>query len=289
MPGSRHALVVATALLALALGACASPYTRIQVHADDLVEVTLRARNEAGAPVDRGFKHPATISNVRLAHILSEIDIRHGASDEGTASRGPAIHTELIYVLGDHLSAALAQADPTQEVVIQATRRERNLGVFTQKYLTSLVAWVDGQDRLQIHLSRADWAVPKAEDEDDIREPVVGEQVQRFRVIAAESMEPVAPQGVAVHWRDARFRKGRNLSVGSGGRLQRRRVLMESPDIVATDEVEDAPTPVLPSDPTVLRELADLEEARKRGDLPESEYLRRRRVLLGGGDAAVGP
>ena len=280
----NRALRIFAALgVTLFLSACASPYTRVNIHADDLIQVSLRARNEGGAPVDRGFRHPATISNVRLAHILSAIDVRHGASDEGTPTRGPAVHTDLIYVLGDHLSAALTQADSSQEVVIEATRKERNLGVFTQRYVTQLVAWVDAEDRLQIHLVRVDWAVPKSEDADELREPVVGQRVQRFRVLASESISPIGTQGVAVHWRDLRFRKARHLSVGSGGRLQRRRVLMESPDAVEADDLDSAETPTaLPSDPATLRALADLEEARRRGELPESEYLRRRRALLGG-------
>ena len=76
-------------------------------------------------------------------------------------------------------------------------------------------------------------------------------------------MEPVGGQAVAIHWRDARFRKGRNLSVGEGGKLQRRHILMESPSVIEEDDVVDAEVPTLPSDPAVLRELADLEDARR--------------------------
>ena len=260
--------------------ACASPYTRVQIHQDDAVEVVLRSRNEGGRPVDRGFRHPATISNVRLAHILASLDVRTGVTDEGGGQRVPAVHTDLVYPLGDHLSAAFKQADPTQEVVIQAIRRERNLGIFTQKYVTSFVAWVDSEDRLQIHLSRVDWALPKGEEEEDLREPVPGREVQRFRVIPSETAQPAGAQGLAIDWRDPGFRKGANLSVSASGRVQRRTILMESPDVVEEDAVEDRAPLLLPSDPEVLRQLADLEEARKRGEIPEADYLRRRRELL---------
>ena len=273
-------------LLPFVLGlafACASPYTRVQIHQDDSIEVALRTRNEAGQPVKRGFRHPATISNVRLAHILASLDVRTGVTDEGGGKRVGAVHTDLIYLLGDHLSAAFKRADSTQEVVIQAIRRERSLGVFTQKYVTSLVAWVDAQDRLQIHLSRVDWPLPKGDDEQDLRDPAAGRQVQNFRVIPSETANPAGPQGLAIDWRDPRFRKGANLSVDLTGRVQRRTILMESPDVVEHDAVEERGPLVIPSDPEILRQLADLEEARKRGEIPEAEYARRRRELLSGG------
>ena len=263
--------------------ACASPYTRVRIHQDDAVVVTLRARNEGGRPVDRGFRQPATISNVRLAHILASLDVRTGVTDEGGGKRVPAVHTELIYPLGDHLSAAFKQADSTQEVVVQAFRRERNLGIFTKKYVTSFVAWVDSEDRLQIHLSRVDWEVPKS-NEEDLKEPVAGRLVQRFRVIPSETARAAGAQGLAIDWRDPSFRKGANLSVGRSGRLRRRTILMQSPDVVEEDRVEDRAPLALPSDPEVLRQLADLEEARKRGEIPEADYLTRRRELLSGGD-----
>ena len=270
-------------LPAVLLLACASPYTRVQIHQDDAITVTLRARNEGGQPVERGFQHPATISNVRLAHILASLDVRTGVTDEGGGKRVPAVHTDLVYMLGDHLSAAFKQADSTQEIVVQAIRKERSLGVFTQKYVTSFVAWVDAEDRLMIHLSRVDWALPKGEEEEDLRDPAAGRQVQNFRVIPSESASPAGPQGVAVDWRDPRFRKGANLSVGLTGRVQRRTILMESPDVVEEDAIADRAPLVLPSDPEILRRLADLEEARKRGEIPEAEYARRRRELLSGG------
>lgn len=274
---------ILSVLVVVALTAsCASPYTRVSVHSDDSVQVTLRTQTEAGIPVERGFQHPATIANVRLAHILSSLDVRTGGSEDEPGRRLPAIHTELVYLLGDHLSAALKQANPNQEVVIEATRRERNLGLFTQKYITSFVVWVDADDRLQVHLSRVDWSLPKGEDEEELREPIAGQQVQRFRVIPTDNATPAGPQGLAVDWRAPEFRKGTNLTVDLRGRVQRRSVLMESPDVVEEDAVEErAPLP-LPSDPQVLRQLADLEEARRRGEIPEVEYVKRRRALLSG-------
>ena len=276
--------VRALLLLALAatLASCASPYRRETLHDDGLVKVVLRTRVAGGEPVARGFSQPRAISGVRLAHILSQLDVRMRASDEGGGERRPAIHTELVFSLGDHLSAAFAKAGPDQEVVVTAVRKERRLGVFTQDYLTSFTAWVDGEDRLQIHLARCDWQVPKGDEEEIEREPVpgAGPGRQRFRVIPAQDIDPIGSQSVAIQWSAARFRRDSTLSVGAAGRVQRRRVLMESPVPVEEEAVaEEAPLP-LPSDPDTLRALADLEEERRAGRLPEAEYLRLRRELL---------
>ena len=101
-------------------------------------------------------------------------------------------------------------------------------------------------------------------------------------MIPGDDASPAGPQGLAVDWRAPKFRKGANLTVDLRGRVQRRSVLMESPDVVEEDAVEErAPFP-LPNDPQVLRQLADLEEARRRGEIPEVEYAKRRRALLAG-------
>jgi hypothetical protein len=50
---------------------------------------------------------------------------------------------------------------------------------------------------------------------------------------------------------------------------------------------EEGPPPApaseaLPTDPASLRALAELEEARSKGELTEAEYLRRKREILQG-------
>jgi hypothetical protein len=264
------------ALLLASLG-CGTRYARVPVHSDDLTQVTLRAELRDGAPVPRGFAHPATLSGVRLAHVLAQIDVRIDDGDEGASERRPAIHTDLVYPLGELLSAALAKADSDQEVVVQALRKERRLGLFTQTYATSFVAWVAEDDLLYLSLSRLDWPIPKGE-EDQAREPVVGREVMAFRALASEGVDPVAHQTVAVHWRDDRFRRPTSVRVGPGGKVSRRTVLME--EEAPPEAVPAAAPQTMPSDPAALRALADLEEARSRGELTEAEYLRRKRQLL---------
>jgi hypothetical protein len=267
---------VAAVLLLASLG-CGTRYARVPVHADDLTQVALRAELRDGKPVPRGFAHPATISGVRLSHVLAQIDVRVGAGDDGASERRPAIHTDLVYPLGELLSAALAKADPDQEVVVQALRKERRLGLFTQSYATSFVAWVAADGLLYLSLSRLDWPVPKGE-EDQAREPVAGREVMAFRALASEGVDPVAHQTVAVHWRDDRFRRPTSVRVGPGGKVSRRTVLMEEE---APPGAEPATSPqALPSDPEKLRALADLEESRSKGEITEAEYLRRKRQLL---------
>ncbi len=254
---------------------CGTRYARVPVHEDDLTKLSLRAVLQDGEPLERGFHHPATIPGVRLAHMLAQLDVRTDEGADEASERKPAIATELVYPLGDLLSAALAQARPSQEVVVQALRRERTLGLFSQLYATSFVAFVGADDLLHLQLSRLDWPVPKGS-EDELREPMAGREVMAFRVLASEGVEPTGHQSVAVDWRDDRFRNPTTLRVGPGGKVTRRTVLME--EAPATD---GAPGGVeLPTDPEALRALADLEEARRAGEISEAEYQRRKRALL---------
>ena len=237
---SRRSRLCLTAALLLGSAGCGTTYARVPVHEDDLAKVVLRAEQRDGGPVDRGFAHPATIAGVRLAHVLAQIDVRVDKGDDAASERQPAIHTDLVYPLGDLLSRALAQADPSQEVVVEARRKERRLGLFTQAYFTSLVAWVGADGLLYLNLSRLDWPVPKGE-EDQPREPVVGREVMAFRVLASEGVDPVGHQLVAVHWRDDRFRRPTTVHVGPSGKATRRTVLME-------EEAPAAPEAARPGD-----------------------------------------
>lgn len=260
----------------LASTGCGTRYARVPVSESEGLRVVLRAELRDGEPRDRGFHHPATVSGVRIAHVLAQIDVRTDVEDGEKSERRAAFPVELVYPLGDQLSAALAQADPSQEVVVQALRSERKLGLFTQTYATSFLAYVGADDLLHLHLSRLDWPVPKG-DEDELREPVAGREVMAFRVLASDGVVPTGHQSVAVHWRDARFRDPTAVRVGPGGKVQRRKVLME--EEAPTEPVPGAGAP-LPSDPETLRALADLEEARRSGAVTEAEYQQRRKALL---------
>jgi hypothetical protein len=263
-------------LAAALLAGCGARYARVPVHQDESASVVLRSELRGGKPLERGFAHPATISGVRLAHVLAQLDVRIDAGDEAPSERRPAIPTELVYPLGELISQALAKADGTQEVVVQAVRRERRLGLFTAAFATSFVGYVGSDERLHLQLSRLDWEVPKGREE-ELREPMPGREVMAFRVLASEGVEPTGHQSVAVHWRDERFRNPTTVRVGPGGKISRRTVLMEEE---APIEEPAAGGVELPTEPDALRALADLEEARRSGAITEAEYQRRRRELL---------
>ncbi len=272
-------LLVALAVLALALASCGPRYARVTVHDRDGVTVLLRAEVGKHEAVNRGFTHPATISGVRITNILSRIDVR--LESEKGSPRVPAVPAEFLYPLGSLVSAALAKADPSQEVVVQAIRKERRLGIFTQRYLTSFVTYVVG-DELLIHLSRVDYSIPKG-DEDNLREPWPERQVMPFAVLAGDGIVPVGAQAVTVAWRDPLFRSGEHLRLAPGGKAMRREILFES-----REEETESPAPEIKGNlsPETLRALADLEESRRRGAITEAEYQeRRRRILASDGEA----
>jgi hypothetical protein len=121
-------------------------------------------------------------------------------------------------------------------------------------------------------------------EEDELREPVVGREVQAFKVLAAEGVVPVAAQSVRVDWTDPVFRQATHLRVDSRGNVVRREVLMESAAPLEGEGEATAPARPeslpLPSDPETLRALADLEDQRRSGQITEQEYRDARRELL---------
>ena len=276
----RPALLLA--LLALALGACGPRYARVETFDEPGLRVFLRSEKRGGEMVARGFAHPATIASVRLAHILARLDVRMGSEEGG--ERVPAFPTVSLYAVGEQVAKALAQATPDQEVVVQALREEKSFVIFDQELLTSFVAYVKGED-LVIHLSRVEWKVAKSNNgqgslEDELPEPFVGRRVQEFKVLPAEGIVPIGEQAVSVAWRAAIFREPTHVRVGSGGRLLRRSVLMETaPDSAGQPEPEPQ---ALPADlsPETLRALADLQEQRAAGEISETAYHQKRRDLL---------
>src|SRR5262245_45649521 len=81
---------------------CAGPrIVREPVFASDTVRVQLRRTLDGGEVVKRGYAHPATISDVRIAHILASIEHRDG---EGNSL--PTIASEVVYELAEALNQA---------------------------------------------------------------------------------------------------------------------------------------------------------------------------------------
>ncbi len=253
--------------------ACITRTTRTTAWVSEDTKVILRGEKRGNTPVERGFDHPASISPVRMAHILSRIDVRN--KDEG--NRVPAIPLETLFLIGEGLSKGLEAADSSQEVVVQSILHRKKWGVFDHKYLTSLLAYMK-DDLLYIHISRSDWKIPpRKEHRDQIPETHIGKHYLDFRLVIDSGMALVDEQAVAVNWRDPVFARPTRTRVTQSGRVVRRQVLME--DLSADPSLGTLPTDLTPEQ---LRALADLEEERRAGGLTEAQYNARRGKIMAG-------
>jgi len=274
---STSAFAILAAIIAVGSGCAARPVREI-FYEDSQTRIVLRQQKKNGEVVDRGYSHPVSIAPVRLAHILSRIDIR--AEAKKGAQRAPAIPTEALYVVADYLSKALGQADSSQEIAVYSIRRTKHLGIFDHRFLTSFVSYVEA-DVLYIHLSRTNWEIPKTGETERLPEPRVGDYPMKFRVIVSKGMTQVDGQSVAVDWRDPVFKRPTRTRISPDGTVVRRTILMESPEEPG-EAADEAAFERLPKNlsSTTLRELADLEDQRNRGEISEAEYNDRRRRII---------
>ncbi|NNL66602.1 MAG: hypothetical protein HKP30_10190 [Myxococcales bacterium] len=271
---ARVAFSLAVACL---LSACSGArYSRETFHESRETEVILRARTD----VNPRYEHPATISAIRMAHILASLDVRFDENEKKNA-RTPAIPVEAVYPLGELVSRALAAADERQEVVVMAKFRERRLKLFTSETLTAFSVSLKN-DQLYFQISRVGFAVPKNPNE-RIQEPKPGKEFQAFKVLPSSGVLPVGRQLVAVDWRRDSFRRPEAIRVGAGGRVKRRTILMEEPEAQAPRAAPEDTVDLSDLTPEALRALADLEEQRRAGSIGEAEYLSKKRKILAEG------
>jgi hypothetical protein len=271
---SRRPLALALLFSVLAVPACITRTIDTSIKDTHNIQVFLRSQTRGGETIERSFDHPKVISAERLAHILALVDIKTG--DATVEERRSAIATQLIEPIATALSEALEQADSNQQIGVIAIERQRRLGVFTRKYLTSFIAFVKDDD-LFLDFSRVGWEIPKNR-EDRLPKPTLGDTVQEFRVAGSQHMQRTTPQTLAVDWQDPLFASPLGMR-SDRGEVRRRTVLMETPGLRTDDPVdtEDLPAGLTPE---ALRELADLEEARRQGAVTESEYRDRREAIL---------
>lgn len=181
---------------AVSVSACATRSVQRVVHAESGVVVSLRHQTRDGIAVDRGFQQPIEISPARLEAILSMILVR----DRKTGVK-PAVPNALVRKISAGLAHALAEATAAEEVALTAIRRTRRLGVFTEKYLTSFVAYVE-DDQLLISFSYSDGDLSLARTaktkSDRLPQPHLGDHVMDFTVIPGDGFEVVGPQMVKV-------------------------------------------------------------------------------------------
>lgn len=280
----RSRSLSALAALAICLGlaltsGCATRAKRHSIIDKTGMQVDLVRYVKGFRTEPQGFEHPAIISPERLVHILGAVEIETREKD-GSTIRQPGIHAELVEPVAAALSEALREAGPDQEVGLKAIRKERNLGIFHTKYLTSLLAYVkDGFLYLQLH--RADWEIPQAKEEKPLPEPIRDTRPMDYRVVSGEFLYFAGPQTLEIAWNNDVFRSDYHLPGSTGGEKRRREVLFESP-IPQTErkaaDGADVSLDALTSEQ--LRALADLEDDRRSGRITEQAYQRARRELL---------
>lgn len=277
---ARLLLGLAVALLATtSLPGCVARNVRHSIVERSTIEVDL-VRSVRGFSVEeRGFEHPTIISAPRLVNILSALEVEV-AADKGGMIRQPAFHPAIVQETAEQLSEALKQASPDEEVGVKVIRKERRLGLFHQKYLTSFLAWVDG-GQLYLALRHVDWLVPQADENRPLPEPRHDRKPMDFRVVTSDPIYFAGTQDLEIDWQSDVFRQAFRLPGSTKGRKVRREVLDSSP--VPKAELEAAAPPGVSLDqltPEQLRALADLEEERRAGRITETAYQRARRQLL---------
>ncbi len=300
---------LALTLLLLVLSGCANRSVTTTVYNHNRIKVLLRSEIKSGELVERGFQHPSSISEQRLASILSQIEFR--GKDDAPNQQRQLFAPSLVPGIASGLSKALAEADPNQEIALMAVHKHFSLGVFTRKSLTSFVSYVEGDD-LYILFSRVDWSVEakatKGGSKEVIPVPRANEQVMKFGIIAREPLEKAGNQGVRTVWRDRHWGPMEAIASEPAGVESlglEREVLEVEAEIVSEEQaiqetaetaetqkekavvaatpststrVDDEPLPY-PTSPAGLRALADLEEARQAGTISETEYRQERRAL----------
>ena len=259
-------LITAVSALFFATG-CGARYVRVPLVETPELTVALRSQTKGGAALPRGFAHPAALSAARAENALARIEVRETAG--GNETRRPAIPPELARPIGRMLADALGRADATQEVVVRARRRERKLGVFSRNFATSFVAFVDAQQRLQVHLIDADRELSPGDDA-PLPEPVAGRSLHAIKALPGAHIETLGQRGVAIDYRAELFQQAAPRSAAG-----RRTILMDTAQPEALKSSGPAPS----ADPERLRALAELESARRAGTISEAEYQRRRAEL----------
>lgn len=264
-------------VVAFVASGCMTKEIRTPVFEQNMTEVYLRHEEKGGKPIDRGFSHPVSIAPVRITNILARIEVRK----EDEKERRPALPTNILYAIGEGISRSLAKANSSQAVIVMAKERKRNMGIFTQDYLTSAIVWVK-DDRVYIKLGKLDSALSKNPN-DKVPEPELDDVIGENRAVPSDGINVENPQLVSANWRDPLFKDSDVISIRAGGKVVRRTVLMDSGEsTIPAQPQEGAAVPPEGLSPDALRALANLEDERRRGEVTEADYQSRRRQILAG-------
>lgn len=261
------------------------------------LDVYLRSEKKIFGPtIARGFDHPSDIEVARLRRILGSIEIER---KEGARTvLGPAVAAELLEPVSAGVAEAFRRADPDQEIVVMALRKQMQKFIFDRKYLTSFVAFMK-DDELYLYFSRSDWELDEKR-KGPLPLPNVEDPQQKFRMVSSRYIEGAGRGGVKVDWRNAVFSDYAG-DPGAGSAAGAASTASESDDGAASSAAEPGQTksvlmearpgelpPLAPLtaeqferlSPDDMRRLADLEDARKAGELKEEQYrIERARIL----------
>jgi hypothetical protein len=244
---------------------------------DGNISVKLR-RLGGGEPGPRGYDHPVTVSDVRVAHILAQITHRDEAGNVH-----PTIRSVHVYPLAEGISEALAVASPDDEVVALVYSRGRRFGIFTYDRATAFRLTVR-DPMLNIDFFAVEEKVEKEPRERSPRSyetpAQLPEKAPKFALEPTKRQVARGARGVAIDWRDPFYGRPVSLTL-RGGRLKRRTILLEAePEELAPANQEGYRSPILRS--TQLEALDRLDAERRNGQVSEEEFQRRRRLILDG-------
>ncbi len=263
--------------LAVLLCACGPKLIRQEVYRSDSVEVQIRRTQDRGDVVPRGYAHPATIADVRLAHILASFS---HASGQGAPS--PTIRSEHVYELAEALSKAFEQAGPDDELVAAASAKDRRLSIFTEERVTSFRTFMAG-DLLVFEFFAIEEIVPRDDRPGDDHGYEIPVQLPsdrgRFHLVPGVAQAHQGGRGLSIDWRDPHYAKPVSLRARYG-QLRRRTILMDMSEKELAEARKLATPPAEKLSQAQLRALDELEAARRAGYVTEAEYRRRHRLVV---------
>lgn len=287
-PGLRATLVCLVLLIGLGPGlGCSTRTSRDRIiNRYGLDVYLLSERKTFGSAVERGYAHPSEIDQQRLEIILGSLQIEQRVRAR-TVIR-PAIPAEILNDVANGLAEAFRRAESTDMIALSAQRKQRQKGIFHRMFLTSLIAFMEG-DELVLHISRVDWPFEQDPRETRLPMPQVDDPQQKFRVQTNEYVRRAGKTGVAIDWRSDVFS---SFASAAAVRSAPADASAGGTTVLAVEPVEEElpePEPLtneqlqsLTSED--LRTLADLEDARSAGTLTEQEFRRQRQAVI---DAAV--
>ncbi|MFI5315759.1 MAG: hypothetical protein ACHQ6T_08660 [Myxococcota bacterium] len=266
----------AAALAAVFVAGCGPKLVRDRVFENPAVRVELRHLEQHGQPIPRGFDQPATIADVRIAHILASLSF-----EDKDEKRRPVIRSIHVYDLAGGIAKALAQAKPDDEVAAAAFPEDRRLGIFSDNKVTAFRLHLQG-DSMLIEFMAVEEPLEKEGAKLAYRDYEIPSELPvsapRFSVVTSESVTKFGPRGYSVAWRDDVFRRPVNLRERDPGG-KHRTVLMELPPEKSNTPAGKQELPPGLSD-AQIHALDLATAARSDGSITESEFQRRRRLIL---------